>query len=84
MLIRRIISYRTAVLYRSSEDSCSYRYQFDNQIELTATWVAADCGVEGQLSVTQVSGDEEGGLAKLQISAFLTAAGRCDVFFCLG
>lgn len=60
-----------------SEESCRYRYQFDNLIELTATWDAADGnGVEGQVSVTQVSEDEEEGLAVLQISVFLTAASR--------
>ena len=60
-----------------SEDSCLYRYQYDNLIELTATWDAVDgSGVEGQVSVTQVSFDEQEGTAKLQISVFLTAASR--------
>ena len=65
------------ILFCVSEDSCLYRYQYDNLIELTATWDAVDgSGVEGQVSVTQVSVDEEEGLAKLQISVFLTAASR--------
>lgn len=74
---------RTVLLIVSSEDLCQYRYQFDNRIELTATWDAADGdGLEGQVSVTQVSGGsggnlEDGAVAKLQISVFLTAASRC-------
>lgn len=64
-----------------SEESCRYRYQFDNLIELMATWNAAEGnGVEGQVSVTQqVSEDQEEGLAKLQISVFLTAASRREL-----
>lgn len=73
----------------ASEDLCQYRYQFDNRIELTATWDAADGnGLEGQVSVTQVSGGgggsgnlDDGAVAKLQISVFLTAASRCHVLF---
>lgn len=62
---------------RLSEDSCEYRYKFDNLIELTATWEATDGnGVEGQVSVTQVGGAEEEGPSKLQISVFLTVANR--------
>lgn len=61
----------------SSEDSCSYRYHFDDRIELTAMWSAGDgSGVDGQVSITQVSVDEDDGLATLQISVFLTAAVR--------
>lgn len=71
-----------------SEDLCRYRYQFDNRVELTATWDVADgIGLMGQVSVTSVqqasgsgsfggTGDEEDGSGKLQISVFLTAASR--------
>lgn len=70
-----------------SEDLCRYRYQFDNRVELTATWDVADgIGLMGQVSVTSVqqasgsgsggTGDEEDGSGKLQISVFLTASSR--------
>lgn len=73
-LVRAIVCRRPALL---SEDSCEYRYKFDNLIELTATWEAADGnGVEGQVSVTQLGGAEEEGSSKLQISVFLTVANR--------
>ncbi|CAM9235952.1 unnamed protein product, partial [Ectocarpus sp. 4 AP-2014] len=72
--------------FHCSEDLCRYRYQFDNRVELTATWDVVDgIGLMGQVSVTSVqqasgsgsgggTGDEEDGSGKLQISVFLTAA----------
>lgn len=73
-------------MLHSSEDSCSYRYQFDNRLELTATWDDADNSLEGQVSVTSTQqqqqqasaggSGEENVLEKLQISVFLTAASR--------
>ncbi|CAN0501579.1 unnamed protein product, partial [Ectocarpus sp. 12 AP-2014] len=72
--------------FHCSEELCRYRYQFDNRVELTATWDVADgIGLMGQVSVTSVqqasgsgsgggTGDEEDGSGKLEISVFLTAA----------
>lgn len=60
-----------------SEDSCRYRYQFDNLIELTADWEAVVAnGMEGHVTVAQVSEDLEENKAKLQISVFLTVSSR--------
>lgn len=61
----------------NSEDSCRYRYQFDNRKDLVASWTAAQGrGFEGQVLVAQVSADEDDGSAKLLISVFLVAAIR--------
>lgn len=60
-----------------SEDSCSYRYQFDNLIELTANWDAVVAnGLEGHVAVAQVSEDLGENKAKLQINVFLTVSSR--------
>lgn len=63
-----------------SEESCVYRYQYDDQIELIAVWPADDeSEIDGQVSVTQFSVDETEGSAELEISVYLTGITRQEI-----
>ncbi|CAM9835596.1 unnamed protein product, partial [Choristocarpus tenellus] len=65
--------------FHCSEDSCQYRYQFDNRLELNGAWEAGEGmqgeggpEVAGQVSVIQTNAGATDGPTELQLSVFLS------------